>query len=670
MGRIAGPLKVFLFLALSAGCADPGKNTPPQLQEWGAMSVELAYPGTLLSGTRLWVEGGPFPDESFGTVSVMVEGTFHHDDGFVRVFENLPAVRLRPDRVYVDLQESLLARLCGGGIRPGQLPVRVWVRARSLFSGREYESTALPVNFTVADALTPELLGIQPDPFVYLEGRLGITARGLLLPGEDGGSFAVVEGCLLPEGASGSCASSGRAVGPVELPVIDVDVKTRQGASVVLPSEVFGVDPGRFTGSIRLLNRFSDGSFLQSASLVLDLELLEVDLARVGTEKTSLGGYVEVYGHAFAPPGEQCGTTFLVEGTWNPHTGSPMPVDMVWIPEVLDGEHARHVLDEQADLGTLVNLRTAWGTLEGNITARVCCGSDCRDSGSIPLRLEILPVLQKVRLMYQDSWVSALGHWGLSGVDAAIRRRALDVMEKIYEGVHIEFTEEPIEDYKLYSRVEIHGYDPNGYGLLGYDNSTGKDVENRRLHDVLGGRNALTQEDGFPGYGGVFLHSFFGFSLHPPAGVKSMEIADPRFDAIFDPFRPDRRGTPASAQEAASFVPSSDGRVCDGAGTNRLQQLSCAVYTLGTFLGSTLAHEIGHSLGLAQPYVEGSYHNVGDVPLRLMDAGNARSFVERAGLQGGRLEAFCDEDFAYLRAILGDPQNPGQDQGRPTCGAQ
>lgn len=659
----------WIFLWLLFGCANPGKNTPPQLQEWGSMTVALAYPGTLLSGTRLWIEGGPFPDESFGPVFVIIEGTFHHADGFLHVFEELPAVRLRPDRVYVDLQHNQLAQLCGGTVRPGQLPVRVWVRARSLFSGREYESSALPVDFTVTDTLSPELLGVSSDPFVYLEGKLRISARGLLLPEEDGSSVAVIEGCLLHQGQQEPCVQNGKQVGPVELPIVDVDEKTRQGGSIILPSSVFGVQPGHFTGSIQLRNRLADDSFLQSAIWDIDCELIDVDLVRVGTTRTSLGGYVTIDGHAFVPANETCGTSFFVVGTWTPHGGSAQSVDMVWIPEILDGEHARHVLDEHADLGTLIDLRTSWGTLDANIIAHVCCGQDCKDSSSIPFHLEILPVLQKVRLLYQDSWVASLGHWGLSGVDAAIRRRALEVMEQIYEGVHIAFTEEPIEDYKLYSRIEIHGYDPNGYGLLGYDNSTGKDVGNRRLHDVLGGRNALTQEDGFPGYGGVFLYSFFGFSKHPPAGVQSMEIADPLFDTIFDPFRPDRRGTPVSAWEAASFPPP-DAWKCKTSGTNRLEQLSCAVYTLGTLLGSTLAHEIGHSLGLAQPYVEGAYHNLGDLPLRLMDAGNARSFVERAGLSQGELEKFCDEDFRYLQNVLGDPQHPGSVEGRPGCGAQ
>ena len=53
----------------------------------------------------------------------------------------------------------------------------------------------------------------------------------------------------------------------------------------------------------------------------------------------------------------------------------------------------------------------------------------------------------------------------------------------------------------------VRSIDPNGLGLFGYDNTPGKDDGNTRLYDKLGGLNAQTQQDGYPGYGGVFLES-------------------------------------------------------------------------------------------------------------------------------------------------------------------
>ena len=68
-----------------------------------------------------------------------------------------------------------------------------------------------------------------------------------------------------------------------------------------------------------------------------------------------------------------------------------------------------------------------------------------------------------------------------------------------------------------------------------------------------------------------------------------------------------------------------------------------------------MAHEIAHSLGLADP--EGSlFHNNADKPNHLMDSGNARPFEERANLLGRGPEIFCDENYRYLRKILPSPE--------------
>ena len=112
----------------------------------------------------------------------------------------------------------------------------------------------------------------------------------------------------------------------------------------------------------------------------------------------------------------------------------------------------------------------------------------------------------------------------MRAVDKKIRERILAVCKRAYEGVNIEFRIEPVTDFALYENVELVGVDPNNMGLFGYDNSPGKDNGNVRLYDKLGGVNATTQEDGYPGYGGVFVRSLMGFSKHP--GV--VQRVDPR----------------------------------------------------------------------------------------------------------------------------------------------
>src|SRR5690606_6062601 len=124
------------------------------------------------------------------------------------------------------------------------------------------------------------------------------------------------------------------------------------------------------------------------------------------------------------------------------------------------------------------------------------------------------------------------------------------------ETINVEIVTEPPEDFKLYTTIEIAGPDPNGLGLLGYDNSHGKDRNNERLFDKVGGVNAKTQEDGFPGFGGVFIESLFSFSTHPPPGTpQSEEIAVPLFDEIFDEVRPDRGSPVISADFAGEGIP-------------------------------------------------------------------------------------------------------------------
>lgn len=267
---------------------------------------------------------------------------------------------------------------------------------------------------------------------------------------------------------------------------------------------------------------------------------------------------------------------------------------------------------------------------------------------------------QVVFLDFQPSYVESLRLFGLRAVDQQIRARVLDVVRAAYPAVNIEFRTEPPTDFALFSLVEIHGPDPNGQGLFGYDNTPGKDVNNVRLYDRLGGVNAATQQDGYPGYGGVFIESLMGFSMHPSTG-ESLPGADALFDQLFDPFRPDRGDIIVGADLAGVPVPS--GEACPA--SDRKQRIACAIWSMGALIGGTLAHEIGHSLGLANPFGDG-FHNFGDEPNRLMDGGADRSFAERAVLQGQGPGVFCDQEYDYLRTILpsAEPRDPSP---RPPC---
>ena len=333
------------------------------------------------------------------------------------------------------------------------------------------------------------------------------------------------------------------------------------------------------------------------------------------------------------------------------------------IPEWVEGNLVRYVVNTDDALGHALDLYHDTGHFTGTMTPIVSYGSDTVRGESLRVAFDIAPVKQVVYLHYQSAYVEELRDFGMRAVDNKIRERILAVCNKAYEGVNIEFRAEPVTDFALYENVELVGVDPNNMGLFGYDNSPGKDNGNLRLYDKLGGVNAVTQEDGYPGYGGVFVRSLMGFSQHPGAFSPAVPGADSAFDRIFDPFRSDQGGSPVVANDLADVPVLTDGSTCPG--KDRKDQIACAVFVMGNLIGGTLSHEIGHSLGLANPYADG-FHDAGDAPNRLMDAGGDRPFLERAELQGHGPGVFCDDEYDYLRQVLPSTAAPPSVQ-RPGC---
>jgi hypothetical protein len=223
-------------------------------------------------------------------------------------------------------------------------------------------------------------------------------------------------------------------------------------------------------------------------------------------------------------------------------------------------------------------------------------------------------------------------------------------MEEIYcptdapeRCINVDFrTAEPEDFYDGgYSIIDIGGHDPNNLGLLGYDSNPGKDVGNLRLHDHIGGENALGALDGLA-YGGVFIESLLFWSEHPGLGERPLASAPPhpRFDEIFDPVRYN--------EVVADEWP-------EGASGERRAQIELAVHALSSMVADTAAHELGHSLGLAMPYGSpAQFHNPSPTPGDgcLMDSGSHRPFDERARIDGNAGSHFCPENLAYLRSIL------------------
>ena len=81
---------------------------------------------------------------------------------------------------------------------------------------------------------------------------------------------------------------------------------------------------------------------------------------------------------------------------------------------------------------------------------------------------------------------------------------------------------------------------------------------------------------------------------------------------------------------------------------------------VGSVVGNTISHEIGHSLGLSF-YPEDrirpgeAFHNTIPCDNCLMDAGGDRPFEERAELLGAGPAHFNERNFRYLQEILRVP---------------
>ena len=251
----------------------------------------------------------------------------------------------------------------------------------------------------------------------------------------------------------------------------------------------------------------------------------------------------------------------------------------------------------------------------------------------MPIDFRVLPPRQVVHIRFLPGFSDALVRFGLLAERAAVEHRVMEVLERDYAGFNVSFTYDEPTNFAEFGVVEVGGQDPNGTKLFGLDNTAGKDSGNLRFDDVIGGFNAETRDQNFAAYGGVFASELLNLS----PSLDDNDLASSRFDDIFAPVVPELGGVPARLGES---------QILDDRG----QQIIEAVRVLGNLLGSTITHEVGHSLGLTA--VEGRYHNEGDTPNWLMDAGQFRPFEERAEIDGRGPGVFEPFNRDYLQSIL------------------
>lgn len=627
---------------VTLGCG-AAAEAPPDVAMIG-LSLTSLGPSDLVPGTVLRVRGDAFVEAPWGETNLVLTLAG-------RAF-TLPAAYVSETAVTVALDAAAFAAI-GVGAHAGTAHIAV----RSTEDGRLYETAALPVALTLSSTLTPRLVAVDAAAVEFVNDDLVLHAEGLLLGGAEGTTVALLAGCKTPQGG-GPC---------VDMPVLEVDVvptslDARDRGTVRLGPELVGLPPGTWSGEMLLYNRHGAGDETASEVAPLVAALRAPAVTQVGPAVATLGQYVDISGGGFlgGRPGQFSELRLI--GTYTADAGGdPQSLIITLVPEFAHGRLMRYVVNEVDALGSALDLRRAAGVYEGTARPFVSFDDESLLGDAAPFSLRLAPVRQVIFLDFTASYREALRAFGLRALPAAVATRAAAVTAAAFPSVGVDVRLAVPTDMAVYSHVEIMGPDPNGLGLLGYDNSPGKDAYNQRLYDRIGGANALTQQDGAPGYGGVFVDSLMAFSLRPAFGA-SAQGADARFDQIFDALRPDG-GRPADATDLAAFAPRGAGAGCPAA--TRADQVACAVWVMGSLIGSTLAHEIGHSLGLANPDGAGA-HNDGDLPDRLMDGGAARPFLERAELAGEGPGVFCGDEYAYLRQIL--PSSLAADPSpRPAC---
>lgn len=500
--------------------------------------------------------------------------------------------------------------------------------------GDRAESAPYPYTLTLTDAL-PIALTAPPTGRVHRNDEALLEGENFLRESE-GEVTARFLGDFLPEGGASRPVD-------VRLAVRLADESSRRRGVVTLTTGIGGPEPGVFDGELILESRLHSGATTQSTPAPTSLTFLPPEVFEVTPSEVSLEQIVHVRGAGFLG-GDDAVTLLRASGTLTPQGGSAMsvgPSELVLAfrsGSELYGPLSAVVRDDQL-VSELFGIQR--GRFDGTLTPIAIEGTVEVAGDPAPFRLVLGPLRQIVYLRFLPGFYASLARFGLQAATGTLEALVAERIEGIYDRWNIEVRLQEPTDFSPqgYTLVEIGGPDPNGRGLFGYDNTPGKDVGNLRLFDTIGGANAETQMDGFPGYGGVFVESFFGFSEHPPEDLTRTggPDPDPLFDEIFDPVR----ARPATLAEV-------------GGSGDRASDVDRAVRALASIIGETSAHELGHSLGLASPFgARTVFHNPGDQPGCLMDSGGSRPLGERAQEPGFAETRLCGDAPEYLDRILG-----------------
>jgi hypothetical protein len=499
----------------------------------------------------------------------------------------------------------------------------------------------------------PVLTELDSSGEVYLGQQIPLLGTGFLRP-EEGTTWAVIER------GSMNTASGRRDLTGQRIAVIWGG--QRQRAYLPISPGVLGVAQGSFEGDVRLINELRDGTSIRGLRLeTVQLALQRSFISTLSPGRGSRGQKIKVQGRGLiaADAAQGYGMTLAFAGVFTPTGGEP--IDLTGV-NALERQADRVESDEQVELAvwysidgisggkrTLSGLGAAPGVFAGRITPKLYDAFGGVEEGlAWEGRFEVLPMRQVIYLKYLPRFSQGLERYGVRNVEVEIRKKILEAAQAPYAAFNVDFRDTPPEDFVDYATIELSGPDPYGRQAFGYDNSfngVAKDVDNLFLADYIGGYNQGSKDQFDNPFGGIYIESFDYFSPKLSAKRNGSANADasPEFDRILGPFMPELGGDPVLASEWPNGP--------------RSAQIQEAIHMIGNVIGNTVAHESGHSMGLA--FFPGDREEPGmrfhsEIPFEncLMDAGSDRPFEERANINGKGPAIFCDLDAMYLMEIL------------------
>ncbi len=639
------------LLVVTAACGQPSPQSEGASgaeREPLPVAVDLAHETVVeTSVLRFELRG----TERIGAKSKSARVEFLADAGDFPDVETFYSARLTRDGDVGDLVVELpVERSLWGDLQPengevfdGEIRIEVFDDIGVRVRGHVEEA-----QLTFRPEIAPSVETLESND-LYVNEELGLEGDGFLRP-DEGETVAIVgEGTLDPPDAA-----------PIDLSGERLQVQwtgSREAAVLVLEPDVFGVQPSTFDIEVQFRNELSNGrSFSGSESVGLEGTFEQSYIAELAPGAASRGQHVTIRGRGFVPTGEydNIGMVLRFEGTFEPDAEDEQTRDYTGrraierSPTRVRAEDTirQTVWYSVTDDRRLEGLGATPGRFEGTITPILLDGQTEQEGTPWEGTFRVLPTRQVVYLKYLPAFSRALETYGLRNVEGAIRDRVATVVERDYADYHVDVREERPEDFADFATVELGGPDPTGSRSFGYDNSfngVAKDTGNLYLADYLGGVNADAAEEFNNPYGGIFIASFTFFSAElSPDNPHASE----KFDEILRPFMPELGGTPVRGTEWP-----------EGPRSDAIER---AIQMVGSVIGNTVTHEVGHSLGMT--YVEGDFDRPQDVfhnqipGAYIMDPGAERPFAERAELPGTERARFSPLNRSYLERILPQPE--------------